>query len=119
MVFGLLEKKKSLIGTAEEHHPAHSHTVTQHGRTPQLETIHPMTIFSPDKEAVQIRAAPQKIAQIECGANPNVPHRQVLSPDRDPGRRGGTAHAVGIQTLHQGQLRRVFQHRCSGKIHPV
>lgn len=39
-------------------------TQTQHERTPQLETIYPMTIFSPDKEAVQIRAAPQKLAQI-------------------------------------------------------
>lgn len=92
---------------------------SQHGRTPQLETIHAMTISSPDKEAVQIRAAPQKLAQIWMRGQPNVPHRQVLIPDWDPGRRGGTAHAVGIQTLHQGQLRRVFQHRCSGKIHPV
>lgn len=37
-------------------------TQSQQGRTPQLETIFPITVFSPDKEAVQ--AAPQKLAQI-------------------------------------------------------
>lgn len=82
----------------------------------QLETIHPVTKSSPDKEAVQIQAAPQKLIQNWMrGPAPNVPHRQVLIPDRDPSCRGGAAHAVGIQTLHQGQLRGVFQHRCSWK----
>lgn len=49
------------------------------------------------------------------GQPPDLPQRQVFIPDRDPSRRGGTAHAAGVQTLHQSQLGGVFQHRCSGK----
>lgn len=87
------------------------------GECLEWKTSHYIRIFCPDKDAAQI--IPQKVTQIWLRGQHDVPHRQVLAPDRDPGGRGGTTHVVGVQTLHQGQLGRVFQHRCSGKIHPV
>lgn len=48
-------------GKKERKKPLPSHGI---GITPRLETKHPMTISIPDKEAVQIWAAPQKKVQI-------------------------------------------------------
>lgn len=60
-IWSVGSKEDNTRGAPQSHDgPRSQHERTR--RTPQLETMHPITTFAPDKEAVQ--AAPQKLAQI-------------------------------------------------------